>query len=77
MQERIRICFIGCGAFCKHFVPLFQKHPDVESVSVCDLIPERATAYAEKFQVPIISSFEPDFLMLSRPKSPWEMTHSH
>ena len=58
MQERIRICFIGCGAFCKHFVPLFQKHPDVESVSVCDLIPERATAYAEKFQVPIISSFE-------------------
>ena len=58
MRERIRLCFIGCGAFCKSFVPLFQKHPDVESVAVCDLIPERSAAYAEKFGVPVIASFE-------------------
>jgi len=58
MRKRINLCFIGCGAFCKAFVPLFQKHPDVESVAVCDLIPERAADYSKKFDVPIIASFE-------------------
>ncbi len=58
MREKINLCFIGCGAFSKNFVPLFKLHPDVESVSVCDLLPERAAACAEQFQVPIIETFE-------------------
>ena len=57
-KEKIRICFIGCGRFCRNFIPLFKAHPSVEKVYVCDLIPERAKDYSEKFDVEIIPSFE-------------------
>ena len=42
MRRKVSICFIGCGQFCRCFVPLFKKHPDVDYVAVCDLIPEKA-----------------------------------
>lgn len=58
MREKINLCFIGCGKFCQNFVPLFKVHPDVESVSLCDLLPERAAATAQQFQVPVVESFE-------------------
>ena len=58
MQEKIRVAMIGCGRFCKNFVPLFKAHPFVEEVYVCDLIRERAESYAEQFDVKIIDSFE-------------------
>ncbi len=58
MSRKIRICFIGCGSFCRNFVPLFQRHPHVEHVSVCDLVPERAEEYRRLFDVPIVPTFE-------------------
>ncbi|NLG15275.1 MAG: Gfo/Idh/MocA family oxidoreductase [Lentisphaerae bacterium] len=58
MRRKTRICFIGCGAFCRSFVPLFKAHPDVEYTAVCDLIPERAQKYHEMFDVPIVPTFE-------------------
>ena len=58
MEERIRLGMVGCGKFCRSFVPLFKAHPAVESVCVCDLIPERAAAYAQEFDVPVMESFE-------------------
>lgn len=57
-KDKIRIAVIGCGRFAKNFVPLFKAHPEVESVCVCDLIRERAEDYSQKFDVPIIDSFE-------------------
>ena len=51
MREKIRICFVGCGQFCRHFVPLFKNHPAVEYVAVCDKFPERAKEFYETFQV--------------------------
>ena len=57
-REKIRIAVIGCGRFAKNFVPLFKVHPEVESVCVCDLIRERAEDYSQRFDVPIIESFE-------------------
>ena len=51
MKPKIRIGFVGCGQFAKHFVPLFQAHPACEYVAVCDKFPERARDYQEKFQV--------------------------
>ena len=57
-KDKIRIAVIGCGRFAKNFVPLFKAHPEVESVFVCDLIRERAEDYSQKFDVPIIDSFE-------------------
>ena len=57
-KEKIKIAIIGCGRFCKSFVPLFKAHPSVEEVYVCDLIRERAENYASIFGVKIIDSFE-------------------
>ena len=57
-RTRLNIAVIGCGEFARSFVPLFLAHPDVDCLRVCDRIPERASAYAEKFGVDIIASFE-------------------
>ena len=50
MSERLNICFIGCGRFVRNFIPLFKAHPVVESVSVCDLLKDRADSYAKDFE---------------------------
>lgn len=57
-QHRLRVAIIGCGGFAKHFVPLFQAHPTVDWVKVCDVIPERAQDYADRFGVEQIESFD-------------------
>ena len=57
-RTKLNVAVIGCGEFARSFVPLFRAHPDVECVRVCDLITERAQAYAERFHVEIIPSFE-------------------
>lgn len=59
MKEKIRIGFVGCGQFCRNFVPLFQAHPAVDFVGVCDIIPERSKNYDDMFHVDkIYDSFE-------------------
>ncbi len=58
MKEKFSVCFIGCGDFARFFVPLFQTHPYVNKVYVCDLIPEKAKEYNEKFGAEIIPTFE-------------------
>ncbi len=59
MRDKIRICFVGCGQFCRHFVPLFQAHPAVEFVAVCDKFPERSQDFMERFKVDrIFDSFD-------------------
>ena len=58
-KEKIRIGFVGCGQFCRHFVPLFQKHPAVEYVAVTDKFPERCREYDGLFHVDkIFDSYE-------------------
>ena len=58
MKEKVRVAVIGCGRFAKNFVPLFKAHPFVEEVYVCDQRRDRQEAYAEKFGVKMIDSFE-------------------
>lgn len=58
MKEKLQIAVIGCGDFAKSFVPLFNAHPNVEKVYVCDIDRQKAEDYAEKFDVEIIESFE-------------------
>lgn len=57
-MNKITICFIGCGSFARHFVPLFKAHPYVEKVYVCDLIAAKAEEYRKLFDVEIIPTFE-------------------
>lgn len=46
-KEKIKIAFVGCGQFCRGFVPLFKAHPAVDFIAVCDKYPERAKDYKE------------------------------
>lgn len=57
-MQKLTIAIIGCGKFANHFVPLFKNHPNTAKVYVCDLIPEKAQEFSEKFGVEIIGSFE-------------------
>lgn len=58
VSKRLNVAVIGCGGFAKGFVPLFQLHPTVDKVYVCDLIRSKAEEYYEKFHTPVIDSFE-------------------
>ncbi|MCW5911984.1 MAG: Gfo/Idh/MocA family oxidoreductase [Cyclobacteriaceae bacterium] len=50
--KKIKIGLIGCGSVSGMYLPHLSKSPYVELVSVCDIIPERAKAAAEKYNVP-------------------------
>lgn len=58
MKEKMKLAIIGCGRFCKFFVPLFKAHPVIEKVYVCDIRKEREEDYAKTFGVERIGSFE-------------------
>lgn len=58
MSKRITVAIIGCGDFAQNFVPLFQMHPAVDNVYVCDIVREKAEDYRDRFHVEIIESFE-------------------
>lgn len=59
MKEKLRIAIIGCGQFCRHFVPLFKSHPMVEHVAVCDKFRDRAEEFCKTYGVErIFDTFE-------------------
>lgn len=48
----IKIGIIGCGVIAPTHIQSYQRLPEVEVVALCDLIPEKAEALAEKFSIP-------------------------
>src|SRR5688572_22638686 len=50
-SARIRIAVVGLG-FGAAFAPIYQQHPDVESVGICDPDEARLAAVGESLQVP-------------------------
>ncbi|MBT3296604.1 MAG: Gfo/Idh/MocA family oxidoreductase [Verrucomicrobia bacterium] len=50
-MEPTKLGIIGCGAISGHHLELATKSPEVEVVAVADLIEERATKAAEKYDV--------------------------
>jgi predicted dehydrogenase len=52
VDKKIKIGLIGCGSVSGMYLPHLSKSKFVEIVSVCDIIPERASKAAEKFNVP-------------------------
>ena len=47
-NQKHKVCIVGLGEFSDFFIPLFKEHPDVEEVSVADIVPERCDAAAKK-----------------------------
>ena len=57
-MKKLTLAVIGCGNFAQKLVPLYKAHPYVEKVYVCDIIPEKAQSYSERFGLEIIPTFE-------------------
>ena len=49
MGIKVGIC--GVGAFANNFIPLFKAHPEVDSVTLCDLDAAKLKEKAEQFGV--------------------------
>ncbi len=49
MKAKLRIALIGCGQFCRQFVPLFKEHPMIEYVAAVDKLPERSKDFMDTF----------------------------
>ena len=50
MSIKIGIC--GAGAFSECFIPLFKAHPLVGEVTLADLLPDRVSQLAKKYDLP-------------------------
>ena len=51
MNNSISIGIVGMGQFGVHFVDLFQKHPRVSRVTLCDIDPNKLNNAAQKFGI--------------------------
>ncbi len=51
MSSKLRVAVIGCGGMGNAHLSAYTQMSDVEVVAVCDIVPEKAKAYAEKFGV--------------------------
>ena len=49
-SKKLCIALVGLG-FGGEFVPIYQDHPDVASVAICDLNPQRLQEVGDKFNV--------------------------
>ena len=49
-QQKIRVAVVGLG-FGAEFVPIYQDHPQVANVTLCDLDEARLTATGERFGI--------------------------
>lgn len=47
----IGVGLVGCGSFGRHFMGLYQQHPEVERFALCDLDPEKLGECAARFGV--------------------------
>jgi predicted dehydrogenase len=49
-QKKLNVAVVGMG-FGAEFVPIYLDHPDVESVTICDLDAQRLQKAAERFNI--------------------------
>ena len=49
-SKKLHIALVGLG-FGAEFVPIYQDHPDVAAVAICDLNPQRLQEVGDKFNV--------------------------
>lgn len=57
MRDEVRFALIGCGRIAKNHVGPLTELQRARLVAVCDLVPERARAYSEKFDVAMYTNY--------------------
>ena len=50
-SKKVRIGFIGTGGIANSHIKAYLNQPDVEIVAGCDLVPGRAKAFFEKYDL--------------------------
>jgi predicted dehydrogenase len=61
MGERsgVRIGILGVGSFAQHFIPLYQRHPLVQSVTLCDHVHDKLNRAVDLFHPDrVLDSFD-------------------
>lgn len=58
MEKKIRFAIIGCGRIAPKHAESIVAIPEAELVAVCDIIPEKAQAFADKYGAKPYTSFE-------------------
>lgn len=64
-DRMVRFGIIGCGVIAKNHAAAIAACPDAELVAVADIVPERASAFAETHHVPAAFAHNAD--LLARP----------
>ncbi|MFN5582198.1 Gfo/Idh/MocA family protein, partial [Gemmatimonas sp.] len=56
--QPIRVALVGCGRISRNHFDAIAKIPDLQLVSVCDIVPERAEEAGTAAGVPWFTSLE-------------------
>lgn len=72
MTSKLRVAVIGMGPIGNLHARLYREEPRAELVGVCDIIPERAAAAAQRFGVPgfecaadLLAALQPDLCSIT------------
>lgn len=73
-QKKVKVAIIGLG-FGSEFIPIYQRHPDVEMYAICQRNPERLKQVGDAFKVPVqhtkyedvLADPEVDFVHINSP----------
>lgn len=58
MDKKVRFAVIGCGRIAPKHAESIVALPEAELVAVCDIIPEKAQAFADKYGAKPYTSYE-------------------
>ena len=58
LDRPIRLALVGCGRISRNHLDAIAKIPELQLVSVCDIVAERAVQAAEQAGVPWFTDFE-------------------
>lgn len=58
MDKKVRFAVVGCGRIAPKHAESIVALPDAELVAVCDIIPEKAQAFADKYGAKPYTSYE-------------------
>ena len=50
-MKRLHVSIVGTGQFAQCFIPLYQTHPQVRAISLCEIDPVRLAAEAARFGI--------------------------
>ena len=67
-SKKVKIGIIGTGWIAESHISAYKNMPDVEVVAMADLVPGKAEAFAEKFEIENCRFYESDEALLAAEK---------